>query len=198
MNISAIVMASGMSKRMNKDKLHMEINNKKIYEYVLATISKCDFYETIVAAKDDDILEESERLGFLAVKNTKYYLGQSESIKVSLKKARQTDAYMFFVADQPFIKLTTVEKLCCEFNKNPNSIIVPFYNEIKGNPVIFPSVMKSQLMELENDNGGKIVIRNNEDKVLSVYIETENEFVDIDTADDYEIVRNIRVVNNEW
>lgn len=194
MNISAIVMASGLSKRMKKDKLHLEINNKKIYEYVLETINKYNFYETIVAAKDDDILKKAESLGFVGVKNTKYFLGQSESIKISLEKSKQTDGYMFFVADQPFIKLSTVEKLCNTFKKNPHSIIVPYYNGVKGNPVVFPSYMKGQFMELKYDSGGKVVINNNKENIVRVDIETKDEYMDIDTEEDYKLVKNIRMV----
>ncbi len=191
MNISAIVMASGLSKRMGKDKLLLEINNKKIYEYVLETIKKYDFYETIVVAKDDNIIEKAENLRFLGIKNTKYYLGQSESIKTALGKAKQVDGYMFFVADQPFIKLSTVEKLCDEFKKNPQNIIVPYYNGMKGNPVIFPDIMKNQLLALEKDSGGKVVINNNQDIVLKINITTDDENIDIDTANDYELVKSM-------
>jgi len=194
MNISAIVMASGMSERMKKNKLHMEINGIKIYEYVLETIKKYNFYETIVAAKDDDILDKAESLGFLGVRNTKYYLGQSESIKAALENAKQTDGFMFFVADQPFVKLSTIDKLCNEFKNNPNNIIIPYYDGIKGNPVIFPNAIKNQLMMLENDNGGKVVINDNLDKVIKVHIEGQVECKDIDTAEDYELVKNFKVV----
>jgi len=192
MNISAIVMASGLSKRMNADKLHFEINNKKIYKFILETIKKYDFYETIVVAKDDEILETSKSLGFVGVRNTKYSIGQSESIKAALENCKSTDGFMFFVADQPFVKLKTVEKLCNEFYENCNNIIVPYYNGIKGNPVIFPNYMKDQLMGLENDSGGKVVINNNQDKVIRINIATIDEFIDIDTMEDYERVKKIR------
>lgn len=194
MNISAVVMASGMSKRMKSDKLQMIINDKKIYEYILDTINKYNFYEKIVAAKDDDILDTVKSIGFKAVKNTKYFLGQSESIKAAIENSKCTDGFMFFVADQPFVKLETIEKLCNEFYKNPNSIIVPYYNEMRGNPVIFPYKFKEQLMALEKDNGGKIIINENLDKVIRVDIETKNEFMDIDTIEDYQKVKNMGVL----
>lgn len=183
--ISAIVMASGMSKRMKSDKLHMKLNGKNIYEYILDTIKKYRFYETIVVAKDEDILVKAESLRFLGIRNRKYYLGQSESIKAALKSSKDTDGVMFFVADQPFIKLSTIQTLCNEFNSNPSNIILPYYNGIKGNPVIFPNYLKDQLMSLENDNGGKVVINNNIDKVVGVEIQTEYESMDIDTIEDY-------------
>jgi len=191
LRISAIVMASGMSKRMNRDKLHMKINGKCIYEYILETIKDCDFHETVVVAKDDDILRKARSLGYLAERNTRNFLGQSESIKIALKNISPADGYMFFVADQPFIKVETVKKLCIMFSKNSNRIVVPYYNGIKGSPVIFPYSLKSQLMSLENDQGGTTIINSNKHMVLSVNIQTECENLDIDTMEDYNKAINI-------
>jgi molybdenum cofactor cytidylyltransferase len=191
MSISAVVMASGLSRRMNADKLHMKIKNKEIYEYILETVNKYEFHEIIVASKDEEILKKSSRLGYTAVLNTKYDLGQSESIKSALRIAEQADGYMFFVADQPFIKLSTIERLCGEFNKNKSNIIVPYYNGTKGNPVIFPYCMKEQLLNLEKDMGGRFLINSFGDKVKRVDIVTQYESVDIDTMEDYERFKNI-------
>lgn len=179
-------MAAGMSKRMNRDKLHMKINNKKIYEYILETIKDCNFHQIIVVARDDEILMKAMSLGYLAVKNNKYFVGQSQSIKLALRNLNLVDGYMFLVADQPFIRKETIENLCSEFINNPRKIVVPYYNGVKGNPVIFPQSFKEQLMNLEDDQGGTAVINNNKSRVLPVYIETDYENLDIDTLEDYE------------
>lgn len=186
MKITAIVMASGMSKRMNADKLHMKINNKCIYEYVLDTVSKHDFYEVIVVAKDDDILATAKNLGFIGIKNKTYHIGQSESIKYGVSAAKACDGYMFFVADQPFIRLETIKMLSSKFNSNNNNIVLPYYNGVRGNPVIFPYSLKSDLMDLELDQGGRVVINQNKDKIAGVDIATEYENMDVDTIQDYE------------
>lgn len=188
MNISAIVMASGLSRRMNENKLQLKINNKKIYEYILETIKNYGFYEKIVVAKDAEIMQAAFNLGFIAIENTKSYLGQSVSIKLALENSYNAEGYMFFVADQPFIKLSTIDTLCKTFEKNRKNIIVPSYNGINGNPVIFPFHLKEELMSITGDHGGKIVINNNLKDVIKVQIETENEFIDIDTIEDFEKV----------
>ncbi|GMG96086.1 nucleotidyltransferase family protein [Tepidimicrobium xylanilyticum] len=193
LRISAIVMASGMSKRMMSDKLHLKINDKYIYEYILETIKECDFYETIVVAKNEDILRKAERLGYKGIKNPRYYLGQSESIKAALRSSKEADGFMFFVADQPFIKLTTIQKLCSEFEYNPSKIVLPYYNGTRGNPVIFPFHLKEDLLNLKEDQGGKIVIHNNQDLVIGVDIQTEYENLDIDTIDDYEKAKKLGI-----
>lgn len=179
-------MASGMSKRMSVDKLHMKVNNRSLYKYVLDTIKGHNFYEVIVVAKDDDILARAQSLGFIGVKNTRYQIGQSESIKYGLKKAKSCDGFMFFVADQPFIELQTIGKLCDQFAQDRMGIVLPYYNGSRGNPVIFPYHLKNQLMGLEGDQGGKVVINQNKDKLVGVTISTKYEHMDIDTIQDYE------------
>ncbi len=191
MRISAIVLASGLSRRMGTDKLHMKIKGRNLYEYILTTLCRVPFYERIVVAKDEDILSRAESLGFLAVRNTKFYLGKSESIKAGLRSAKETDGFMFFVADQPFLHVETIRKLCRAFCENPSRIIQPAYNGIPGNPVIFPAVFLPQLMDLNGDRGGKAVLEKNKGKVIRVDIPSDLESVDIDTMEDYERARHI-------
>lgn len=186
MNISGIVMASGLSKRMNQNKLHMKIKDKKIYEYILETLKMCScLNEVIVVAKDSEILEKANSLNFKLVHNQHSYLGQSNSIKLGLEISKNADGYMFFVADQPFIKEETINKLCSIFNDNLNKIIIPCYNGKHGNPVIFSKNFKEELMNIEGDKGGRVVINNNLQDVIKVQFEDEKEFVDIDTIEDY-------------
>lgn len=194
MNISAIVMASGLSKRMNQNKLHMKINDKKIYEYILDTIKKCScINEVIVVAKDSEILEKADIIGFKAVRNEYSHLGQSVSIKLGIKSTIKSDGYMFFVADQPFIEVDTINKLCSIFYDNSNKIIVPCFNGINKSPVIFPENLKEELLNIEGDIGGRVVIKNNSERVIKVQIGNENEFIDIDTFEDYENLSKMKV-----
>jgi molybdenum cofactor cytidylyltransferase len=188
MNVSAIIMAAGLSKRMNQNKLMMKINEKYIYEFIFETINMCSdsFSEIIVVAKETEILEKACEFGFFAVKNEISHLGQSASVRLGVENSNKPDGYMFFVADQPFIKDDTIKMLLSVFKKNPNSIIIASYNGMNGNPVIFPKLFKTQLLNLVGDIGGKIIIKNNPDKLIRVHIDTEDEFIDIDTLKDYE------------
>jgi molybdenum cofactor cytidylyltransferase len=188
MNVNAIVMASGMSKRMNRDKLLMKINNMQIFEYIIDTIIKCNFYDKTVVAKDEEILQKSKCLGFNAVKSTEYEKGQSRSIILGMENSKSADGYMFFVADQPFLSYETVNLLLESFEKNPGSIIVPRCKDKNRNPVIFPHKLREELLMLSGDNGGKTVIIKNKDKIVFVDIDKEYEFMDIDTMEDYENV----------
>lgn len=193
MKLSSIVMASGLSKRMNGNKLQMEINNKKIYEYILETINNHDFHETIVVTNDSEITSKAVSLGYRTLNNPNAYLGQSASIKLALKNSSDSDGYMFFVADQPFISSNTIDLLFSTFEQNPDKIIIPSYNGVNGNPVVFPCALKKELIAITGDSGGKSVINNNLDKVIKVHIQNEYEHIDIDTIEDYEKILKVKV-----
>lgn len=197
MNVSAIIMAAGLSKRMNKEKLKMKINDKYIFEYILDTIKNCSdcFYEVMVVAKDETILKKAEEFGYKSVKNEISYLGQSTSIKLGIQNSNASDGYMFFVADQPFIKEETIRVLIRTFKRNPSNIIIASYNGINGNPAIFPEIFKKHLLNLKGDTGGKLIIKNNEDKLIKVHIQSDNEFIDIDTFEDYERIVKEKVID---
>lgn len=194
MNINAIVMASGLSKRMNQNKLFMKINDKNIYEYILETLKRCsNLNEVIVVAKDLEILQKAQSLNFKIVINEHSNLGQSISIKLGLEASEDADGYMFFVADQPFIKEDTINKLCNIFNENPNKIIIPCYNAMHGNPVIFPKKFKEELANIQGDKGGKVVINNHLQDVIKVEFQDKEEFIDIDTMEVYNnIIKKVK------
>lgn len=187
MSISAIIMAAGSSKRMNRDKLMMKIKGKCIYEFIFDTINKCKdcFEDVIVVAKEEIILTKAIEVGFIAVNNENSHLGQSESIKLGVKNSSNVGGFMFFTADQPFISEKTIKELTRTFENNPNNIVVPSYNGINGSPAIFPEIFKNQLLELQGDSGGRIIIKDNFDKTNIVHIYSRNEHIDIDTIEDY-------------
>ena len=113
--------------------------------------------------------------------------GQSESIKIGLKTLGKCDGYMFFSCDQPFLTSDTIKKILKNFN--PGRITIPEYDGKRSLPVIFGKNFKNELLKLEGDTGGKTVISNHPDKIRIVEIENSDEGRDIDTKEDYEMLK---------
>lgn len=187
--ISAIVMASGFSTRMGKNKLLMQYNDKTIIENTLCILNKCDFKEVIVVSQYQEVLKVANIYGFKAILNESAILGQSESIKLGIMNSQECDGYMFFVGDQPLLNILDIKNIIKCFENNKEYIIIPIYENIKGNPVIFPSFLKSSLLMLKNDEKGKKVI-NEYDKIKYVKV-TKETLIDIDTKKDYDDLINI-------
>ena len=186
MRFCAIIQASGFSKRMGRDKLKLLINGKQMYKHVLDEVVKVDFDQYILVSKDPDILDYGSKLGIDTIYNEFAEEGQSSSIILAMQYMADVDAMMFLVSDQPFLTASTIDKLKSEFTKTNKGILVPIYNGIRSGPCIFSSKYKSELQNLKGEERGGLVIKNHEDDVEFVDIDSEIEGVDIDTVEDYE------------
>lgn len=182
--VNAIIMASGLSKRMGNNKLLLKYKEIPIVEHVIREVSKCKFNEIILVSQYDEVLKIGKKYGFKLIKNNNSEIGQSESIKLGLESSAKCDGFMFFVGDQPKISIKYINKLIDRFKKNKYNIVVPKYKNKCGNPVIFPYHKKNELLLLKGDEKGKKVI-NNSSKVIYVDVNEEMLF-DIDTKEDYE------------
>lgn len=183
MKINAILMASGLSKRMGENKLMLEFRGKKIYEHALDLLEELDFDKVVVASSYEQILEASKERGFLALENKDNEVGKSSSIKLGVKACDEDSAMMFFVADQPLLRKGTCEKLIASFKENP-IMTYPVHGLRRGAPVIFPASYRKKLLSLEADQGGMIFAK--DAKTNKVEIGNEDELLDIDTLEAYE------------
>ncbi|GAA0744780.1 molybdenum cofactor cytidylyltransferase [Clostridium oceanicum] len=183
--VTAIIMASGFSKRMGKNKLMMNFKGKPIIKHVIDNIKNICFNEIIFIGRDKDVLDIAKKEGLNTFENTKAYKGKSEAIKIAVKNAKTSDGYMFLVGDQPFIDEKTIKTLLDVFEKNKDKIIIPKYRGRKGNPTIFPFKYKDDLMKITGDEGGKTIINSNLDKRIFVQINSEKPLIDIDTMEEY-------------
>ena len=112
----------------------------------------------------------------------------------NLNTYRETEeGIMFFVGDQPFLNVVTVRKLNDAYTEGKGSIIVPVYGADRGNPVIFSSKWMKELMMLEGDVGGRVIIRQNSREVWEVPITDTEIGRDIDTKEEYNDVQAERI-----
>jgi len=186
--ISAIILAAGYSRRMGKNKLLLKYRGKTLIQNTIDTILKFGFSEVILVAREEAIIETGIRNGLKVVKNQNANKGISESIKLGVMHGTETEGYMFFTADQPFLHIDTIKELIHEFKGNSSSIIVPISDGRRGNPTIFPYSFKEEFLKLQGDIGGKTIINKNIEKVKLVDIGDSWQLFDIDTNENYEYI----------
>ncbi|MCY6353787.1 molybdenum cofactor cytidylyltransferase [Clostridium sp. ZS2-4] len=183
--ITAIIMASGYSRRMKENKLLLKYKGKPLIQQTIDMVLKCDFSQIILVAREKEILQFGKNSGLTVIENKKADRGISESIKLGVISADECDGYMFFTADQPLLNVDIINKLLQSFYQDKSHIIVPHYAGRRGSPVIFPEKFKQDLMHLEGDIGGKIIINKYFEQVRFVEIDDEKNLFDVDTQEDY-------------
>jgi len=187
--IYGIILAAGEGKRMGKVKLTLPLGDKKLIEWVLqaAKLTPLDKYFLVVRPEDKEIIKTGEKWGAEIVFNPDFREGMSTSIKKALLKINTQEAEGFFLilGDQPLITFKIINKLTKSFFPGKGEIVVPYFKDKRGNPVLFDICWKNELMAVTGDVGGRVLIKAHPEKVKRVNIPDETILFDVDQEKDY-------------
>ena len=177
--IAIILEAAGDSKRFGSNKLlHIMDDGRPMIASILDAVRPLEAYRKIIVTQYDEVAELAP--DFEIVRNDRPDLGISRSMQLGLTAAGDADAYMFCVCDQPGITAATLEKLIEAYKKGSAGIVSLAWQGKMGNPKIFSSLYREELMSLSGDTGGRQIIDAHKKDLLLVEAESENEMKDID------------------
>jgi len=174
---------------MGKVKLTLPLGNKKLIEWVLqaAKLTPLDKYFLVVRPEDKDIIKIGKAWGAEIVLNPDFRKGMSTSIKKALLKinTQEVDGFFLILGDQPLITSKIINKLIKSFSPRKREIVVPYYKNRRGNPVLFDIYWKDELMAVIGDVGGRVLIKAHPEKIKRVNISDRAILFDIDQEKDY-------------
>ena len=193
--IYGIILAAGEGKRMGKVKLTLPLGNKKLIEWVLRAVklTPLDKYFLVVRPEDKEIIKTGEKWGAEIVFNPECKSGMSTSIRkaLSLIPSEGVEGFFLILGDQPLITSRIINKLIKSFSPGKGEIVVPYFKNKRGNPVLFDICWKDELMAVTGDVGGRVLIKAHPEKIKRVNISDETILLDIDREEDYEKMKNI-------
>ncbi len=183
--ISAVVMASGHSKRFKGDKLMALIDGVPMIEKLFMAIPKNLFETVAVVARDENIITLAEKYGFKGVYNGDKTDDTAITIRLGMENIfPDSDGCMFFVADQPWLRGETILSLADKFREEISKICMLGYDGHKGNPVVFPKEFFGELKNLLPKEQGKTVIKRYPEQAVAQEVENPLELKDIDYFED--------------
>ncbi|MBE6008702.1 MAG: nucleotidyltransferase family protein [Lachnospiraceae bacterium] len=186
--LSAVVMASGHSKRFKGDKLTAIVDGVPMIEKLFMAIPEGIFDVVAVVSRDERILDIARGYGYRAVFNDDKTDDTAITIKLGVENIdKDSKGCAFFVGDQPWLRGETITALAERFYEDTSRICMLSHEGHKGNPVIFPAELFGELKTLLVNEQGKVVIRRHPEKVVYNEVEDANELRDIDYASDLNI-----------
>ncbi|MBA7520924.1 Nicotine blue oxidoreductase [subsurface metagenome] len=193
--IYGIILAAGEGKRMGKAKLTLPLGNNQLIEWVLQAVKLAPFdkFFLVVRPEDKDIIKIGKAWGAEIVLNPDFRKGMSTSIEKALLKinTQEVEGFFLILGDQPLITSKIINKLIKSFSPGKKEIVVPYFKDKRGNPVLFDIYWKDELMAVTGDVGGRVLIKAHPEKVKRVNISDETILFDIDREEDYEKMKNI-------
>lgn len=184
--LALIMLAAGNSRRFGSNKLMYEVDGVSMYQRTLRMLQKAaeripDSRIVVVTQPQySEIIDVVKETGAEVLFNPKPERGISSSMQIGLEHAKDVDACLFTVADQPWLTAETIIALYDAFQSENKGMACTVWGEKTGNPCIFSKKYYKELMAISGDRGGKQIIKKHPEDVTYLKISDERELQDVD------------------
>lgn len=177
-----VVLAAGLSTRMGRNKLLMEIAGRPMIRHVVETVRSAVVDVVVVVGHHADrITEALERLPVRCVP-VKEQTEQGDSIRTGLAAVPAERGALVCVGDQPRLTEREIAGLFDAFRAVPGGrVLVPVYEGSRGYPMVVPAGFDHAGLDLSADD----LLDRAPDRVRSYPTRNPVYVSGVDSADDY-------------
>lgn len=191
--VAILLLAAGNSSRLGQPKQLLKWKSSNLLQHAIDAVKKVQLNSVILVlgANYQEIISEINTNSIHVVNNKTWQKGLGNSIAVGVNYIKkvfpETEAILISLADQPLITETYLSKMISEFNIEKKQIIATAYkNNRLGVPALFDKEYFEELMQLNNDEGAKHIIKKHQQVVR--FKEASQMFSDIDTLESYKML----------
>jgi len=204
--VGAVLLAAGEAKRFGgKAKPLLQLGGVPLIRRNLIALSGAGVDEVaVVLGHCADEIEVAVRdFPVTIVRNNDYAHGQMSSVRAGLAAlSGKVDAIVIAPADQPMINMQDITELIGAFKKcraqamsgaseiasavAPASIIVPYVNGERGNPIVLDASVREEILAGGMDFGCRQWIAQHPEQVARFETGNQHFLVDVDTPEDLE------------
>lgn len=196
MIINGLILAAGMSRRMQQFKPLMKIENKTIIETTVDHMLEAGVNQITVVlgcrgSEIKQVLEsDTRRKGKLRFAyNVNYETTQMlDSIKVGLKEMGTCDRFFLAPGDMPAISVTTYQTLTgLAANDCKAKVLFPTLEGYRKHPPLISWSCREDMLQFEG-NGLRELWKQYENDIVEIPLDDAGCTMDVDTPKDYERV----------
>lgn len=185
--IAGILLAAGGARRMGKPKLLLPWKGEALIHRAarVAVESGLEPVVIVTGAGAEGIAAALKDLPVRLAHNPYWQEGQSTSVRAGVEALpADCQAVVFLLGDQPFVGADLIQSLVATYLKDRPTILAPYVNGKRVNPVIFDHSVFPYLLDLKGDAGAR--------SIFGVFPPAampwldEKVLLDIDTPEDYE------------
>ena len=190
MKWSAVVLAAGNSSRMEgRHKMLLPVGEQPVIRHTVQRLLAAGPQEVVVVTgyKGRDVIAALAGLPVTLQPNPRYEEGQMTSAAIGVGAlTKATDAVMMCLGDMVLLEPGDYAELITAYlEKTDRSIVIPYFGEQRGNPILFASSYVHEVAMGERHIGCKKLANEYPEDVFR-YDATHDRFTtDMDTPDDY-------------
>lgn len=184
LRVGCVLMASGFGRRFGGNKLLAQTGGEPLYRRAMETLAPVPFARRVVVSRFEPVLREGLSHGFAPVWNAAAAEGIAASVRLGTAALEGLDGALFAVCDQPFLTTESILRLLKSFRESPQNIHALSWRGERGNPVLFPAALFSELRALTGDVGGGRVVKRHPERLVLVEAASPRELADVDRPED--------------
>lgn len=186
-NISAIILAAGMSSRMGELKPLMPLGETRVIEHIVRMFRSAGVEDICVVAgcRAGEVESALPSLNVRLVVNEAWASGMFSSIKAGIENlGANCDAFFILPVDIPLVRPGTIKALLANYQSG--LIIHPVFQGRRGHPPLISSYFRQKILNYNGDGGLRSFMEQNESSAVELAVADKGILSDMDTPRDYQ------------
>ncbi len=190
MNTGAVIVAAGMSSRMNAFKPMLRLRNSTVIETAISTLSSAGIGEIAVVTGNHSriLMKHLSTAEVTCLYNGRYNTTDMfDSAKLGLSFLKDHCSRIFFLpGDVPLFSKRSLALMTEEMDRTGCKILLPMHEGQMGHPILIDSSAVSSLLLYQGSEGLKGAIDSFGGLTRTIELDDEGMLLDADTPEDYE------------
>jgi molybdenum cofactor cytidylyltransferase len=176
---------------MGTQKQLLLLGDKPVIRRCVDTVFASGVQELVVVVNGEEerIVEALAGLAVKIVRNNAADSQMADSVRVGLQALDDRfSGVLVCLSDHPLVAPETFRTLIDAHRRGPDRIIIPCHGGRRGHPALFSRTILNELI-----SGGSLrdIIGKDEGRVHLIEVDDEGVLLDMDTAEDYQRVREV-------
>src|SRR5215471_17567598 len=179
---------------MGEPKQLLRLGGKTLLEQVIdnARSAAVDEIVVVLGAAAETIREQVDLSKIKVAINSSYQQGMGTSLGTGLAASDPAmNAALILLADQPFVRPATLDRICEEYRRSHAQIVIPLYNGFRGNPVLLDRSVFPEVMALNGDVGCRAIFGNHLEGIVKLPVDDVGILLDIDSKADFDKLQRL-------
>lgn len=189
LQISAIILAAGLSTRMKQPKPLLRWGNQSVIRHIVEVLYAAGVENIVVVCGQNIELVQQELMGthVRAVYNPLFENGEMvDSVKTGFSAiGNDQQATLICLADQPMMQAETIESVIGEYLRTGASLVFPSYQHRRGHPWLVDRKLWPEIIHLQPPQTLRDFLAGHASSIKYVQVESETILADMDTPDQY-------------
>lgn len=203
MAIHAVIPAAGLSRRMGRPKLTLDLGGRSVIARLLETLNCDAIVSTTIVCRNSDTELRGELATFvdhecLAERTSRFHVetpaidppDMRASVEIAIERIRERscpgddDSWLLIPADHPMLDRGTLNEVLAAWRHERSEIMIPTYQGRGGHPTFFRWSIAAEVATIPPDQGINWLLKNAQ-RVARIEVASEGVVCDLDTPEDY-------------